>query len=80
MVVYELRKTQQKNGVIFEGERRRVDVMTRDSARFGDTGGWRFERFLGDDTTQGSVHDNGKSCFECHTNAKMHGYVFSQLR
>ena len=31
IIVYELREAQQKNGVIFEGERRRVDVMIKDS-------------------------------------------------
>ena len=32
MVVYELRETKQQNGVIFEGDRKRVDVMIKDSA------------------------------------------------
>lgn len=79
VIVYELRETQQKNGVIFEGERRRVDVMIKDSTHQGNTGGWRFERFWGNDQTQNAVHDSGASCFECHSNAKTHGFVFSQL-
>lgn len=79
VIVYELRETQQKNGVIFEGERRRVDVMIKDSTHQGSTGGWRFERFWGNDQTQNVVHDSGASCFECHSNAKTHGFVFSQL-
>ena len=52
VIVYELRETQQKNGVIFEGERRRVDVMIKDSSLYKNTGGWRFERFWGNDQTQ----------------------------
>jgi hypothetical protein len=79
IIVYELREAQQKNGVIFEGERRRVDVMIRDSSLYKRSGGWRFERFMGNDQSQDAVHDSGTSCFECHTNAKSHGFVFSRL-
>lgn len=78
-IVYELREAQQKNGVIFEGERRRVDVMIKDSSHDATTGGWRFERFWGNDPTQNAVQDSGASCFACHSNAKAHGFVFSQL-
>jgi hypothetical protein len=80
VVVYELRQTQQQNGVIFEGERRRVDVMIKDSTPYGKTGGWRFERFWGNDQTEDAVRDSGASCFECHEKAKIHGFVISQLR
>jgi len=79
VIVYELREAQQKNGVIFEGERRRVDVMIKDSSLYKSTGGWRFERFWGNDQAQDAVHDSRTSCFECHSNAKAHGFVFSQL-
>lgn len=79
VIVYELREAQQKNGVIFEGERKRVDVMIKDSSLYKSTGGWRFERFWANDQAQDAVHDSGTSCFECHTNAKAHGFVFSQL-
>jgi hypothetical protein len=79
MIVYELREAQQKNGIIFEGDRRRVDVMIKDSSLYKSTGGWRFERFMGSDQVQDAVHDSGKSCFDCHSNAKAHGFVFSQL-
>ena len=79
IIVYELREAQQKNGVIFEGDRRRVDVMIKDSALYKNTGGWRFERFWANDQTQDAVRDTGASCFACHANAKAHGFVFSQL-
>lgn len=79
IIVYELREAQQQNGVIFEGDRRRVDVMIKDSSLYKNTGGWRFERFLGNDQTQDAVHDSGISCFECHSKANTHGFVFSQL-
>jgi hypothetical protein len=79
VIVYELREAQQKGGVIFEGERRRVDVMIKDSTLSKSTGGWRFERFFGNDQAQDAVHDSRTACFECHANAKTHGFVFSQL-
>lgn len=79
IVVYELREARQQNGVIFEGDRKRVDVMIKDSARYASTGGWRFERFWGNDQAHDAVNGSGTSCFDCHSNAKAHGFVFSQL-
>jgi hypothetical protein len=79
IIVYELREAQQKNGVIFEGDRRRVDVMIKDSKLHQNTGGWRFERFYANDQEQNAVQDARASCFTCHANAKSHGFVFSQL-
>ena len=80
VIVYELREAQQKNGVIFEGDRRRVDVMIRDASLYSGTGGWRFERFWANDQSQDAIHDSGASCFECHAKAKAHGFIFSQLK
>jgi Cytochrome P460 len=80
IIVYELREAQQKNGFIFEGDRRRVDVMIKDSSLYKNSGGWRFERFWANDQTKSAVEDAGASCFACHANAKTHGFVFSQLR
>ena len=79
IIVYELREAQQKGGVIFEGDRRRVDVMIKDSNTYKSTGGWRFERFYANDQTKDAVADAGASCFACHANAKAHGFVFSEL-
>ena len=79
IIVYELREAQQKNGIIFEGERKRVDVMIKDSSLYKSTGGWRFERFWANDQAKNAVTDAGDSCFACHTNARAHGFVFSQV-
>ncbi|HEY1800201.1 MAG TPA: cytochrome P460 family protein [Terriglobales bacterium] len=79
IIVYELREAQQKNGVIVEGDRKRTDVMIKDSHLYHNTGGWRFERFWGNDQTQNAIHDSGTSCFQCHSNASTHGFIFSQL-
>jgi hypothetical protein len=79
VVVYELREARQQNGIIFEGDRRRVDVMIKDSNLYKNTGGWRFERFMGNDQSEDAVHDSGASCFECHKKASAHGFVISQI-
>ena len=79
IIVYELREAQQKNGAIFEGDRKRVDVMIKNSNLYKDTGGWRFERFWGNDQAHNAVLDPGTSCFQCHSKANTHGFVFSQL-
>jgi len=79
IIVYELREAQQKNGVIFEGDRKRVDVMIKDASLYKNTGGWRFERFWANDQTQDAVRDSGTSCFQCHSKANAHGFIFSQL-
>ena len=78
MIVYELRETQEKNGGISEGDRKRVDVMIKDS-RLTSTGGWRFERFWGNDQAANALTDSGASCFQCHSRASAHGFVFSQI-
>jgi hypothetical protein len=81
IIVYELHQVQQqKNGVIVEGDRKRVDVMIKDSNLYTSTGGWRFERFWGDEQRQDALHGAGAGCFECHSKANSHGFVFSQLR
>jgi hypothetical protein len=79
ILVYELREAKQQNGVIFEGDRLRVDVMIKDSNLYKTTGGWRFERFWANDQAQNAIHDASAECFACHSNAKAHGFVFSQL-
>ena len=79
IVVYELREAQEQNGIIFEGERKRVDVMIKDSS-LKSTGGWQFERFFGADQSQNSLHDSGTTCFQCHSKANTHGFVFSKLQ
>lgn len=79
IIVYELRDTRQMSGVIVEGDRKRVDVMIKDSSH-QSTGGWRFERFWGNDQAQDAVHDSGASCFQCHEKAKAHGSIFSRLQ
>jgi Cytochrome P460 len=60
VIVFELRKTELQNGVTFGGERRRVDVMIKDSRTPKGTGGWGFERFSTANSVSGgkSLHHN----------------------
>jgi len=81
VIVYELVETHEKDGVIAEGSRRRVDVMVKDATRFQATGGWGFERFMADSQTAALAPGAAaKSCYECHTRAQDHGLVFSRIR
>ncbi len=78
VVVYELREAEPANGVIVEGERKRVDVMIKNSSLYKNTGGWRFERFWANDQTHDALNDSGAMCFSCHTKAQTHGFIFSK--
>jgi len=80
IVVYELREPNQRSGVIIEGDRKRLDVMIKDSAHYASTGGWRFERFWPKDLGRDAIQDGGASCFQCHSKANAHGAVFSRLQ
>ena len=79
-IVYELLETNEKDGVISEGARRRVDLMIKDSVRYQSTGGWGFERFK----AASEVNELGgaaqKTCFDCHSRAREHGFVFGRIR
>jgi hypothetical protein len=72
--------SQEQGGIISEGERRRVDIMSKDTAHNPQTGGWRFSRFMGSDESNELVKDAGGNCFACHSRAAAHADVFSQIR
>jgi hypothetical protein len=80
IIAYELLETREASAVVSEGPRRRLDVMVRDGERYAATGGWGFERFLGDSQTNRAVSDQGAKCFACHEKQKERGYVFSRVR
>ncbi len=81
IVVYDLLTTTENNGVMSEGARRRVDVMYKDSQAYRESGGWRFERFMGDDqSTDVLSPEHRASCFQCHKSQEKHDFVFSQFR
>jgi hypothetical protein len=80
-VVFDLLDTKELNGATIEGPRKRLDVMVKDAQRFPSTGGWGFERFLGDTETNPALTAEQKAnCFSCHEKRKGQDYVFSTLR
>jgi Cytochrome P460 len=81
IVVFDLLDTKELNGATIEGPRKRIDVMVKDEQRFANTGGWGFERFLGDTETDPALTaEQRASCFSCHEKRKAQDYVFSKFR
>lgn len=53
-----------------------VQIMIKDSAKYAETGGWGFGRFIGGKPTDEAQHE---TCFPCHqANAKDHDFVFTR--
>jgi hypothetical protein len=81
IVVFDLLDTKELNGATIEGPRKRIDVMVKDAQRFPSTGGWGFERFLGDTQANPALTAEQKAnCFSCHEKRKGQDYIFSTLR
>lgn len=81
VIVYELVEAPEKDAVISEGQRRRVDLMVRDAKRYSSTGGWGFARFWPDRKADESVRKSADAmCFQCHSRQKESAFVFSTVR
>jgi hypothetical protein len=80
VLIDDLLELKDSAGVSSEGARRRVAVMVKDVSRYGDTGGWGFEVFKGDDSTPVLKAEGKAACFACHAKQKEHDSVFSQFR
>jgi hypothetical protein len=81
VIVLDLLTAQSGGNAIAEGKRKIVGVMHKDSKKYAQTGGWGFEGFAGDSTTERAVQANAATaCFACHTAQKEKGYVFSEYR
>jgi len=81
ILVFDLLDTKETQGVTSEGPRQRIDVMVKDSRRFPNTGGWGFERFLGDSRTERPLTEEHRAlCFSCHEKRKANDFVFSTFR
>jgi len=64
---------------IREGRRHHIDVMVRDTIKYADAGGWRFEQFQGDSPTARLLTPQTRVfCSNCHTRQK--DMVFSEYR
>jgi hypothetical protein len=66
-------------GLVFEGERRFLDVMVKNSGRYEGTGGWGYQHFDRDDKAGAlSVADQAE-CSACHAKSPR-DHVFSRIR
>ena len=80
IVVFDWLEMRDANGAFSEGPRRQVDVMEKDSTRFASTGGWGFQRFVGDSRTELAAAPTPQQCFACHEARKQDGLVLSRYR
>jgi cytochrome P460 len=80
IVVFDWLDMRDNNGAFEEGARRQVDVMVRDSTRFARTGGWGFQRFVKDSTTERAAAPTPQQCFDCHEKRKTDGLILSRYR
>jgi hypothetical protein len=72
--------TREEGGVILEGARRSVEVMRKDSLRYGGTGGWGFDRYEGENLTDGAAAAVRNACYSCHAKAQDRDFVYSEIR
>ena len=54
--------------------------MIKDAERYRETGGWGFDRFLGENQTQGAEAELRAKCFACHSKVKDNDFVFTKPR
>ena len=81
VIVFDLLEANTAENTVQEGARKVLGVMHKDSRKYKDTGGWGFEGFKGDSTTERAVGRNAATaCFECHTAQKGSDFVFSSFR
>lgn len=81
VIVFDLLETRDSAGTTVEGPRKLIDVMTKDSKRYAETGGWDYEEFVGDNHKDPVLTAEAKTqCYNCHTRQRTHDFVFSTLR
>jgi hypothetical protein len=80
IVVFDWLEMQDNAGAFVEGPRRQVDVMVKDSKRFGNSGGWGFQRFVKDSKTERAAAPTPQQCFACHDRLKKDGLILSSYR
>ena len=80
IVVFEWLEPREKDGLFYEGPRRQVDVMVKDSSRFASTGGWGFQRFVKESKTELAATPTRQQCFACHEALKKDGLILSNYR
>jgi hypothetical protein len=66
-------------GILFEADRRFLDVMVKNDAVYKDTGGWGYEHFDSAATTPTLSIADRAECSECHAKSPR-DHVFTRLR
>jgi hypothetical protein len=65
------------SGAFVTGPATTVQVMVKDSKKYGSTGGWGFGRFIDGMPVGEAEH---KTCFACHeAHVKDHDFVFTRF-
>ena len=81
VIVFDLLDAKTADNAVTEGVRKVVGVMHHNARKYASTGGWGYEGFKGDSSTDRAVGANSASaCHNCHTAQKASGFVFSKLR
>ena len=81
VIVFDLLEAKAADNAVHEGARKVLGVMHKDARKYKATGGWGFEGFKGDSTTERAVGKNAATaCFQCHTAQQGKGFVFSTMR
>jgi hypothetical protein len=81
ILVFDVLETLEQQGVTEEGQRRFVDVMVKDAKRFADMGGWGYEEFNGNSTTERTIKSLASTeCFQCHKKQEQSGFVFTKYQ
>ena len=78
--VFDLLDYVEAGNVIVESDRKRLDVMQYDTAKFSETGNWGYGTFVGDSTTERWDQDVVTACYSCHTPVRESNYVYSKYR
>jgi hypothetical protein len=65
-------------GLMFETERRGIDVMVKNDELYKETGGWGFEHFKGEERNGVLPASGRKVCHDCHSTQK--NSVFTTIR
>lgn len=81
VIAFDLLTAVSADNTVQEGPRKVLGVMVKDSRRYKATGGWGFEGFKGDSSSERAVGANAATaCYQCHTAQKDKDYVFSVWR
>ncbi|MBT2971168.1 MAG: cytochrome C [gamma proteobacterium symbiont of Ctena orbiculata] len=80
VIVFDLLNYTEAEKSLREGSRKLIGVMHKDRSKYANTGGWGFEAFAGDSSSERIVDDGGAGCFGCHQQVDSLDYVFTKFR